>query len=40
MPRFSSLNELFEGHHFDREIIVFCVRWHLRFKLSLRDWWR
>jgi transposase-like protein len=37
MPRFSSLDELFEGRHFDREIIVFCVRWYLRFKLSLRD---
>ncbi|MFM0721853.1 DDE-type integrase/transposase/recombinase, partial [Paraburkholderia strydomiana] len=23
--------------HFDREIIVPCVRWHLRYKLSLRD---
>ena len=37
MPRFSSLDELSEGRHFDREIIVFCVRWYLRFKLSLRD---
>ena len=25
MPRFSSLDELFEGRHFDREIIVLCV---------------
>src|SRR6202142_3863070 len=32
-----SLNELFEGRHFDREIIVLCVRWYLRFKLSFRD---
>jgi transposase-like protein len=31
------LNELFEGRHFDREIIVLCVRWYLRFKLSFRD---
>ena len=37
MARFSSLDELFEGRHFDREIIVLCVRWHLRFELSLRD---
>ena len=22
---------------FDREIIAMCVRWYLRFKLSLRD---
>ena len=29
------MDELFEGRHFDREIIVLCVRWYLRF--SLRD---
>jgi len=28
---------LFEGRHFDREIIILCVRWYLRFKLSFRD---
>ena len=32
-----SLDELFEGRHFDRAIIVLCVRWYLRFKLSFRD---
>ncbi len=37
MAGFLSLNELFEGRHFDREIIVLCVRWYLRFKLSFRD---
>src|SRR5580693_3901801 len=37
MARFLGLTELFEGRHFDREIIVLCVRWHLRFKLSFRD---
>lgn len=31
------LAELFEGRHFDREVIVLCVRWYLRFKLSFRD---
>ena len=31
------LDELFEGRHFDREIIVLSVRWYLRFKLSFRD---
>jgi transposase-like protein len=25
------------GRHFDREITILCVRWYLRFKLSLRD---
>ncbi|MEA3129137.1 MAG: transposase, family, partial [Paraburkholderia sp.] len=29
--------ELFGGRHFDREIIILCVRWYLRYKLSLRD---
>jgi transposase-like protein len=37
MARFLGLEELFEGRHFDREIIVLCVRWYLRFKLSFRD---
>jgi transposase-like protein len=37
MARFSSLDELFKGRHFDREIIVLCVRWYLHFKLSLQD---
>jgi transposase-like protein len=31
------IQELFEGRHFDREVIILCVRWYLRFKLSLRD---
>jgi transposase-like protein len=37
MAGFLSLDELFEGRHFDCEIIVLCVRWYLRFKLSFRD---
>ena len=37
MARFLGLEELFEGRHFDREVIVLCVRWYLRFKLSFRD---
>ena len=37
MARFPDLQELFEGRHFDREIIVLCVQWYLRFKLSFRD---
>jgi transposase-like protein len=31
------LDELFAGRHFDREIIIICVRWYLRCKLSFRD---
>ena len=30
-------SELFKGRQFDREIIVLCVRWYLRYKLSFRD---
>ena len=37
MAGFLALDELFEGRHFDREVIVLCVRWYLRFKLSYRD---
>lgn len=32
-----TIEELFNGRHFDREIIILCVRWYLRFKLSFRD---
>ncbi len=32
-----ALDKLFEGRHFDREVIVLCVRWYRRFKLSYRD---
>jgi hypothetical protein len=31
------IDEFFKGRHFDREIIILCVRWYLRFKLSFRD---
>ena len=37
MAGFLGLDKLFEGRHFDREVIVLCVRWYLRFKLSFRD---
>ena len=32
-----SIDELFKGRHFEREIIILCVRWYLRFKLSSGD---
>jgi hypothetical protein len=32
-----SMDDLFKGRQFDREIIILCVRWYLRFKLSFRD---
>ena len=37
MGEVKSVDGLFEGRHFDREVIILCVRWYLRFKLSLRD---
>ena len=37
MPRFVAVEDLFKGRHFDREIVVLCVRWYLSFKLSFRD---
>ena len=27
------LDKLFKGRYFEREIIILCVRWYLRFKL-------
>jgi transposase-like protein len=32
-----AVERLFAGRHFDREVIILCVRWYLRFKLSFRD---
>jgi transposase-like protein len=37
MSKLSSIEELFAGRHFDREVIILCVRWYLRYKLSCRD---
>jgi transposase-like protein len=37
MGRPKSVEKLFAGRHFDQEVIMLCVRWYLRFKLSLRD---
>src|SRR5690242_5660807 len=33
----ASAPDLFKGRHFDRDVIVLCVRWYLTFKLSSRD---
>ncbi len=32
-----SVEDLFKGRDFEREIIVLCVRWCLRYELSFRD---
>ena len=35
MPQLSP--SLFRGRHFDRVIIILCVRWYITYKLSYRD---
>ena len=37
MGRLRNIEELLVGRHFDREVILLCVRWYLRYKLSFRD---
>jgi len=37
VSKLSRIEELFRGRHFDREVIILCVRWYLRYKLSFRD---
>jgi len=37
MRELKSVDALFEGRHFHREVITLSVRWYLRGKLSLRD---
>jgi transposase-like protein len=31
------VSHLFRGRHFDRSIIILCVRWYITYKLSYRD---
>jgi transposase-like protein len=35
--KLADIDRLFDGRHFDREIIALCVRWYQGYKLSLRD---
>jgi transposase-like protein len=37
MSKLRSVKDLFAGRHFDREVIILCVRWYLCYKLSFRD---
>jgi transposase-like protein len=37
MSKVKAVAELFEGRHFDREVIILCVLRYLRSKLSLHD---
>lgn len=37
MGKLKSMHGLFAGPPFDRNVIILCVRWYQRYKLSLRD---
>lgn len=37
MGKLKRMDGLFAGRHFDRDVIILCVRWYLRYELSLRD---
>jgi putative transposase len=37
MQRAVPIEDVFKGRYFDQQIIVLCVTWYTRFKLSLRD---
>jgi transposase-like protein len=37
LGKLRNIEELFAGRHFDREVIILCVRWYLRYKLTFRD---
>jgi transposase-like protein len=30
-------NPVFKGRHFDRSVILLCIRWYLAYNLSLRN---
>ena len=37
MAKQQSIDELFKGRHVEQELIILCVRWYCRYKLSYRD---
>ena len=37
MSKLRVMKDLFAGRHFDRDVIILCVRWYLSYKLSFRD---
>jgi transposase-like protein len=36
-PPLPHASSLFRGRHFDRTVIILCVRWYITYKLSYRD---
>lgn len=37
MAKLESMEHLFRRRHFEKGIIILCVRWHLRYEPSSRD---
>ena len=37
MSKLKSLDGLFAGRHFDRDVILLCVRWYSAYPLSFRN---
>jgi len=37
VARFQKSPSMFSGRHFERSVILLCVRWYLAYNLSLRD---
>ena len=37
MSELRGMKDLHAGRHFDRDVIILCVRWYLCYKLSFRD---
>ena len=37
MSKLRSIEELFAVRHFDRDLIILCVGWYLRYELSYRN---
>jgi transposase-like protein len=37
MSQLVPVEELFQGRHFDQEIVILCVGWYLSFQSSSRD---
>jgi transposase-like protein len=37
MSKLIDMKDLFRGRHFDRDVIILCVRWHLCYKFIFRD---
>jgi transposase-like protein len=37
MTKRKSMADLFKGRHVEREMVILCVRWSLRYLLSSRD---